>query len=101
MRRRVALVVTAALAVPVVPSSGNSPEVHAAYVRSCWTYAFGAEFITSARNMTCRAAAREQRTTEGHRSDRVTRHHFHCRPVDYNHVRCHRGRRAYRWTSGA
>lgn len=72
--------------------------------RCSHSFAYGDIFVTAARNMSCAAAVGEQRTTESGSaaSLRRTKHGFHCRPLDANHMhwRCVRGDQAYRWEFG-
>jgi hypothetical protein len=81
----------------------TAPRAPAARVVSCRNthLVYGLIFVTSARNMSCAAAVREQRTTE-HGSLRRTKHGFRCGPLDRNrdHWRCARGSQAYRWEYG-
>lgn len=78
----------------------------AARVVSCRNthLAYGLIFVTSARNMSCAAAIREERTTRGQSSASMqrTKHGFVCRPLDrrHNHWRCVKGNKSYRWEYG-
>jgi hypothetical protein len=84
-------------------SSVSMPPAHTARVVSCRNslVVYGLIFVTSARNMSCASAIREERTTMRH-SLRRTKHGFVCRPLDrrHDHWRCVKGNRAYRWEYG-
>jgi hypothetical protein len=87
-------------------SAASRPMAHAARVVSCRNtrVVYGVIFVTSARNMSCPKAIREERTTMGESSVSMqrTKHGFVCRPLDRRHDRwrCVKGNRSYRWEYG-
>jgi hypothetical protein len=89
--------------VAAFPAGGASMErAHGAGVVTCTHgFAYGLIFVTSARNMSCAAAVREEKTTDGH-SLRHTKHGFSCHPLDANQMRwrCTNGSKAFRWSYG-
>jgi hypothetical protein len=86
--------------------AAHPPRAHAAYVVTCHNHNLvgGLAFVTSARNMSCAAAVREEEATLGHSFHSVqrTKDGFVCRPLDrrHHHWRCVKGDRAYRWEYG-
>jgi hypothetical protein len=105
LRRIALLVATTALVAGAVPASAG-PSSAAARVRDCHTPVNPPNsYISSARNMTCRAAARDLKRYEGSYSRRFkTPGGFSCRRVSGGALggqwRCVRGRRAYRFEFG-
>jgi hypothetical protein len=105
MRRACASSLMAVLLIAAMwpASSASMPRAHADRVVSCRNtlVVYGLIFVTSARNMSCASAIREERTTM-HGSLRRTKHGFVCRPLDRrnDHWRCVKGNRAYRWEYG-
>src|SRR3954454_25125637 len=101
MRLLIAALSTALLAMPA--AAGAAPS--AAKVRSCNAAVDFNIKISSARNMTCKAAKREQKSYKGSISRKFTTPGgFHCKRVsgapEGGQWRCHKGERAYRFEFG-
>jgi hypothetical protein len=101
MRTLLAAVAVALLALPALASADPS----AARVRNCNAAVDFNIHITSARNMTCRAAKREQRSYKGSIKRRFTTPGgFHCKRKSGTALggqwRCVKGHRAYRFEFG-
>jgi hypothetical protein len=104
--RRPGAVALAALALAVLPAPAAAAPARAAAVRGChhWV-SYPNLLISSARNMTCRAARREMRRYRRSIYRRFTTPGgFHCHRVSGNRLggqwRCVKGRRAYRFEFG-
>jgi hypothetical protein len=100
--RRVSLALLAAAVAAIAPGGPVAPQAGAAAVVDCRTPVGPLRVITSARNMTCRKAARDLRAYRGLTKRRFrTPGGFRCVQVSGVPVagqwRCSRGARAYRF----
>jgi hypothetical protein len=102
MRLLIAALSAALLALPAAAADAGTS---AAKVRSCNASVDFNLKISSARNMTCKAAKREQKSYKGSIGRKFdTPGGFHCKRVsgsaEGGQWRCHKGKRAYRFEFG-